>query len=685
MKKIKSMRKMKNTKKIKSAKGMKSIKSKLIVFSGLLIGGICIGLGVISFMNSSKALTSNLEKTLPKIAEQAASNIQAIIEGHLDSLEVTATRDDIKDLKNPWENKMPILLEEVKRSENIKMGISDKNGDIKYTDGKSANIKDREYFQKALAGENNVSDPIVSKVDGSTVVVYAVPIKNNNDIVGVLVSTGDGNKLSGLTDQMEFGQTGNAFMIKQDGTTIAHNNKELVTEMYNAIEDAKDNTKVQQLSEIEKKMAAGEKGLDQYEFDGIDKYMGYAPVKGTGWSLAVVISKSEVLSELDSLMVSIIVSSTLFILIGFGIVYMIANSISKGIKSTSKHLNLLAKGNLCEEVSSKYLNSKDELGEMTNSMKIMQDSLREMINKIKENSSNINMQSENLSSVAEEISSASQNVAESINEIAQGTGSQSEDLINVTEILDEFSDKLSGMVNEIQDVDSNSRVISLMANESSSEMNELNQSVTKISNSFKTFNGEIAGLGKHINEINEITNIINNIAGQTNLLALNAAIEAARAGEAGKGFSVVADEIRKLAEQSKTSSERITRLINEISKKTNVIVEDSVEMDDELMNQVKVINSSITSFNKIIEAVNEVIPKIEIVKNSAEDIDKDKNIILGRIDGVSSVSLEVSASSQEIAASSEEMNASTEEVASSAQILSTMTSEMLEEVNKFKI
>ena len=664
---------------------MKSIKTKLLVFLGLLIGVICIGLGVISFVNSSNALTSNLGKTLPKIAEQAANNIVGRIEGQLSSLEVMAASNDIKDLKNPWENKVPILLAEVERSGSIKMGIADKNGDVKYTDGKSSNVSDRDYFKKALSGKDNVSDPLISKVDGSIVIVYAVPIKNNNEIVGVLIRTRDGNKLSDLTNQVKFGQTGNSFMIRKDGTVIAHSNKELVIKMYNPIEEAKKDVTLTDLANIEKKMSLGETGIGLYKFGGINKYVGYAPLKGSEWSLAVVVAKTEVLSELDSLKVSVLVSSMLFLLIGFGLVYIIANNISRGIKSTSKHLDLLAMGDLCQEVSPKYLKAKDEVGEMTSSMKTMQQSLREMISRIKQNSSNINVQSDNLSSVAEEISSTTQNVAEAINEIAQGTGTQSEDLINVTEVINEFSNKLSEMVGEIQVVDSNSREISLMANESSSEMNKLNQSVTKVSDSFKTFNGKIIGLGKNINEINEITNIINSIAGQTNLLALNAAIEAARAGEAGKGFSVVADEIRKLAEQSKVSSEDIKRLISEISKNTDVIVQDSVEMDDELINQVEIINSSITSFGKIIEAVSEIIPKIETVKNSAEEIDKDKNIILVRVDGVSAVGLEVSASAEEIAASSEEMNASTEEVVAAAQILSAMTSEMLKEVNKFKI
>ena len=149
--------------------------------------------------------------------------------------------------------------------------------------------------------------------------------------------------------------------------------------MYNPIEAAKKDTKLRAIADIEKKMGAGETGMGQYNFEGIDKYVGYAPIKGTEWSVGVVLLKTEVLSELNSLKMSVIYSSVLFTIIGFAIVYIIANNISKGIKSTSKHLKLLAKGNLSEEISPKYLKLHDEVGEMTNSMKIMQHSLYEVV------------------------------------------------------------------------------------------------------------------------------------------------------------------------------------------------------------------------------------------------------------------------------------------------------------------
>jgi len=367
---------------------MKSIKTKLMVYLGVLIGVICIGLSVVSYINSSNALMSNLSKTLPSIAEQTANYVQGRLEGELKLIEDIAARSEIADPNNSWENKMPMLLEEGKRIGSIRLEIVDKNGDLKKEDGTTVNLKDRTYFENALSGKSNVSDPIVSKTSGNIVIVYAVPIKNNNEVVGVLIETRDGNDLSELTNQVKVGETGYSFMIRKDGTNIASTDRNKVINMYNPIEEAKKDASLKDLANIETKMGKGETGIGKYIYNGIPKYVGYAPVEGTDWSVGVIVLKSEILSEFNTLKVSAELVSILFLLIGFVIIYVIANNISKGVKSTSKHLDLLANGNLSKEVSAKYLKQKDEIGSMTSSMKIMQESIKNMIIKIEDNSSN---------------------------------------------------------------------------------------------------------------------------------------------------------------------------------------------------------------------------------------------------------------------------------------------------------
>lgn len=362
---------------------MKSIKTKLTVFFGLLIGIMCIGLGIVSFISSSNSLMSNLSKTLPKVAEQTASNFQGRIEGELNSVAAIAARPDINNPNDPLKDKMLILSNEVKRTGCNRLSYIDKDGNLANTLGGTSNVKEREYFKKAMNGKSSVSDPLINKTDGSIIVTYAVPIKYNNEIVGVLASAQDGNDLSDLTDQVKFGQTGTAFMINSTGVAIANENRDLVIQMSNIIEEAKKDPNLQGLAKVEEKMISGETGLGEYKYNGVDKFVGYAPVQGTNWFVGVAVQKSEILSELEALKISVLVSSIVCILIGLGIIYVIANIISKGIKSISKHFALLAEGNLCEEVSTRYLKSKDEVGVMTNAMKSMQESLGTMIRKNK--------------------------------------------------------------------------------------------------------------------------------------------------------------------------------------------------------------------------------------------------------------------------------------------------------------
>jgi methyl-accepting chemotaxis protein len=129
-------------------------------------------------------------------------------------------------------------------------------------------------------------------------------------------------------------------------------------------------------------MSDGEMGIGEFSYGGAYDYLGYAPVQGTDWSLGVVFEEWEILSELDSLKIIVVVSAIAFIVLGLGIVYVIANRLSKGINSTAKHLELLAEGNLSEEIaaSSEEMNTSTE--EVASSAQILNNMTNQMIEEV---------------------------------------------------------------------------------------------------------------------------------------------------------------------------------------------------------------------------------------------------------------------------------------------------------------
>lgn len=432
-------------------------------------------------------------------------------------------------------------------------------------------------------------------------------------------------------------------------------------------------------------MIKGESGIGEYTYRGISKYMGYAPIKGTSWSIAITSEKSEVLGSVVTLKIYVGAASAIFIILSIIFVYTLSGSITRNLIAVIKYLGIISCGDLSGDIGSRYLNMNDETGILARAVKSMQDSFVNMIKTIRDNSSEISKSADDLSSVSEEISSSSSNVATAMQDVAKGAGTQAENLVNITGILNKFGEELGEIINAIKEVDTNAKGINTMSEESDGEMEKLAQSMESLSNSFNDFILKTTGLGENVVKINEITNLINSIAQQTNLLALNAAIEAARAGESGRGFSVVAEEIRKLSEQTRESSENINTLIGNVSKDSDLMIKSSEDIKNELSSQISVVNTAIESFKHIVNEIGQISPKINSINNLTANIDKGKTNIISSIEEISSVSEEVSASSEEIAASSEEMNASTEEVAATAHTLSNMTTDMKKEIAKFKV
>ncbi len=544
---------------------MKSIKTKVIVYIGGLLLLVCVGFGVISYTTSSKALLTSVEESLPQLALQTAKVIESRVQGQLSNLESLANNDTIQDTGANWEKKLHILNDEIDRNKYTRIGIADKNGKLLYSDGSNVDISDIDYFKKAMSGEKSVTDPIVSKVDGSLALIYAVPIKNNNQVVGVLIAVKDGYLLCDIIGDITFGKTGKAFMINKKGTTIAHTNKDLVKAMDNDFENIKKDPKLQSLVELEKKMIEGKMGVGQYQYDGVVKYLGFAPVANTEWSVAVAAPKTEVLSGLNILQSVTLIASILFLLISLCGGYIIASAVSKPITSIGEHLKVIATGDFTNEISPKLMNIKDELGMLAKSTDIMQRSVREVVRGVAIESKNVSESISSASSSMYDLNVEIEEVSATTEELSAGM----EETAASTEELYATSSEIEKGVEAIADKAQEGATSAAEINKRATELREnfllSQQNALKIFLDVRIKLEKALEESKAVEQIETLADAILQITSQTNLLALNAAIEAARAGEAGKGFAVVADEIRKLAEDSKSTVTQIQRITKQVT------------------------------------------------------------------------------------------------------------------------
>lgn len=665
---------------------MKSIKTKLSVYFGVLIICVCLSLGIIAYYSSNYALANNAKEMLSSVSLESARVIESRIEADYNILETLSQREEIQDFSIPLEKKAEIMQKEAKRTGFTSIAFGDTNGDVYTMALAHIVLKDRPYYQEALKGNKVITDPIVSKDTGKLVINIAVPIMDRDGkVIGVLIGNRDAGEISQIISDITVGKTGKSFIINKSGVTVAHYNKEAVEKSQNIIEEAKNDQSLQTLADVEKEMIKGNIGTGEYIYQGQNKYLGYAPISGTNWIIGISVPSSEVLSQLNILKTSIFIASLIIVLVGLICVYLVARFLSTGITNISAHLQGLSTGDFTRLVSEKGLKSNDEIGEAFKSIKVMQESIVDIIATIKENSVNIDSKANNLSTISEQLTQTAQNVSTATHETAVGVSGQAANLIEITNILDGFGNKLDTVVKEIEDINLKSNGINIMAGSSNENMKLLIDSVNVVGASFKDYIKKIETLNSNIIQISEITTLINDISEQTNLLALNAAIEAARAGESGKGFAVVAEEIRNLAEQSQESSKNIDMLINGISNEANIIIKNTDGLNSELNNQVGVINAALKSYENIIAEVGVIVSKIKSANIAVAEINTEKNIIAQKIENTSSVAEEVSASSEEIAASTGEMKSASSEVALASEVLNNVTKEMIEHVNQFKI
>lgn len=379
--------------------------------------------------------------------------------------------------------------------------------------------------------------------------------------------------------------------------------------------------------------------------------------------------------------VSIIV--VLVVLISIIVAFFTAQSISRPLRIVMKRMQLIADGDLSSEPLETHL--KDEIGQLIVSTNEMSGNTHNLLDEINIVADTVSAQSEELTQTANEVKAGTAQIAMTMEDIAIGTESQANNSSNLSQSMESF-------VIKVMDANESGRLIQQSSNsviDMTIQGSELMASSTKqmavIDRIVHEAVDKVEGLDNHAQQISELVSVIQDIADQTNLLALNAAIEAARAGEQGKGFAVVADEVRKLAEESSDSVLNITNIVNQIQSESSLVSEslkDSYREVEVGTNQIKITGET---FGKISEAVTEMVERIRTISENLTDISQNSQDMSGTIEEIAAITEQSAAGVEETSASSQQASSSMEEVANSSMDLASLAEELNILVQKFKL
>lgn len=556
------------------------------------------------------------------------------------------------------------------------------NGSISHTDEyntEAYNYPNQEWYKIGKASKEPVaySIPYFDSVTKVSMVTASVPLYDQNkNFIGV--ATGDINltNLQKIVTETKVGATGWAFLLDGSGTYLAQPDATKVMKT-KVNEDANAS-----LAKLANSMLTEQRGHASFTDQNGTNEIFFTKIPHTNWVLAMVMPEKELFAPLQSLLNRLLIISVISTFVIVAVILLYSRYITSNIKTINDASLVLADGDFTQTIA---INSRDEFGQMAQNFNDMTGKIRDLMGHVSHNSHHVAATAEQLTASAEQTSQATEQIAVSIQEVASGADTQSQIVSDTNRLVENVSEQMKLITQKIEEVNGASHHAASTSTTGINVMENMRKQIATIHDKVSRSSDVVNTLGQKSEEIGNILSLITSIAEQTNLLALNAAIEAARAGEHGKGFAVVADEVRKLAEQSANAAGDIHTLIAQIQTESGNAVEAMQEGSIAVNEGITMVGNASHAFEEIRTAVGGVSNQIEDATDSFIKIQSGITQIVQAMNDLTHTFEQAAENTQHVAAAVEEQTASMEEVASASTVLSRSAEELNEAVSRFKV
>jgi methyl-accepting chemotaxis protein len=487
---------------------------------------------------------------------------------------------------------------------------------------------------------------------------------NSEKTIGTLIFIIDENALREKYSNVDLGQNGELFILNE--------NKRIISDI---------NSK--KIGSALSKDFSHSLFKSNHSKDGFFSNNGYLvsyAASSSGWKIVTKVTLHSLMEEMLNVRTYIILIGIICIVLSILVGLIISFGISNPLNKIMNLMKTAEGGNLT--VNAK-ISSANELGQLSRSYNNMLENLRKIILSIRKTTHTVVEDSEVVDRIAISSATSAVQIHKAVDSISKGICEQAANLQSSTAIMKNLSEKINNMIDNINTVKASTNQSTIISNEAVNIVNHLNAKTNESVYMVDNIKASISELSKKINEIIKINNLIESISDQTDLLALNAAIESARAGQGGKGFSVIADEVRKLAVQSKNATKTISELILKIQEDTFSTVGFVDSACKIFKEETDAVHQTDSSFKNILICIENIFNTVDTIHSQINDINEYKNSALHQITSVANVTDESAACIQQITAATEEQSSYSENIAKLAGKLSITIQSSNNEIKKF--